>query len=116
MSKPCRTSKSTRTSPERPPSKEWMVRGSLIELRRRCGKESCRCRKGEPHTSPALSYSHNGRTHILTLPADEAREVTRALKHYQQARRELEKQAMHGIEALKRRLQRKKQAARRARS
>jgi len=111
-----RTRKSARASSERPPSREWMVRGSLIELRRRCGKVSCRCREGDPHTSPALSYSHNGRTHILTLPADEVREVKRALKRYQQARRELEKQAMHGIEALKRRLQRKKEAARRARS
>lgn len=116
MSKPRRISKSTRKSPERHPSKERIVRGSLIELRRRCGKESCRCREGEPHTSPALSYSHNGRTHILTLPEDEVREVKRSLKRYQQARRELEKQAMHGIEAIRRRLQRKKEVAQRARS
>ena len=111
-----RTEKSTRASSERPHQKEWMVRGSLIELRRRCGKVSCRCREGDPHTSPALSYSHKGETHILTLPAEEVREVRTALKRYQQARRGLEKQAIHGIEDLKRRLQRKKEATRRARS
>jgi len=111
-----RTPKSTRASSEHRHPKEWMARGSLIELRRRCGKESCRCREGDPHISPALSYSHKGKTHILTLPAEEVREVKTALKRYQQARRELEKQAIHGIEALRRRLQRKREAARRARS
>lgn len=40
-----------------------MLRGSLVTLRRRCGKQSCRCVQGdERHEAPALSYSEHGRT------------------------------------------------------
>ena len=111
-----RTAKSTRTSTVRRSRQGWMLRGSLIELRRRCGKSGCRCREGDPHCSPALSYSQEGKTHILTLPAEEVPGVKAALKRYQQAQRGLEKQALQGIEGLKRRLQRQKETARRARS
>jgi len=109
-----RTAKSTCTSTDRRSPQGLMLRGSLIELRRRCGKAGCRCRQGEPHTSPALSYSRKGKTHILTLPAEHVPGVKAGLKRYHQALRRLEKQAMHGIEALKQRLQREKEAARRA--
>ena len=91
-------------------SRRLMVRGSLIELRRRCGKPNCRCSKGDPHISPALSYSQNGKTHIITLPAEEVRQVKAALKRYLQALSKLEKQAMEGIEELKQRIQRQKHA------
>jgi hypothetical protein len=44
-----------------------VVRGSIVTLRRRCGKQSCRCVEGDPHETPALSYSVEGRTKMLTL-------------------------------------------------
>jgi hypothetical protein len=93
-----------------------MLRGSLIELRRRCGKAGCHCQEGEPHTTPALSYSQKGKTRIVTLSAKDVPKVKAGLKRYQQALRGLEKEAMRGIEALKRSLQRDKAQARRARS
>jgi hypothetical protein len=38
-----------------------LPRGSLVTLRRRCGKPSCRCADGERlHETPALSYSDGG--------------------------------------------------------
>lgn len=102
--------------PNHQPQKPWMLRGSLIELRRRCGKHNCHCRQGDPHATPALSYSQKGQTKILTLSAKEVPTVKAGLKRYQQALRELERQAMLGIEAFKRHLQRQKRAARSARS
>ena len=114
--------RTTRTAPSARPSSAshgrqgGMLRGSLIELRRRCGKAGCHCREGEPHISPALSYSRNGKTHILTLPVERVAEVKAGLKRYHQALRRLEEQALHGLEALTQRLQREKQAARRAKS
>ena len=111
-----RTTHSSGANSDRPLPKEGMLRGSLIELRRRCGKAGCRCREGDPHITPALSYSQKGQTQILTLPAKEVPRVKAGLKRYQQARHSLERQALRGIEGLKRRLQREKEAARRARS
>jgi len=109
------TTKSSRAKSDRQPPEAHMLRGSLIELRRRCGKAGCHCQEGEPHTTPALSYSQKGKTRIVTLPAKDVAKVKAGLKRYRQALCGLEKEAMRGIEALKRGLQRQKEQARRAR-
>ena len=78
-----------------------MVRGSLIVLRRRCGKPGCHCATGEPHETPALSYSVEGKTRMLTLGGVELSEVEDAIARYEAARGELEGRARSGIEALR---------------
>jgi|SRR6266508_4459049 len=81
-----------------------LVRGSLITLRRRCGKPNCHCAEGAPHETPALSYSVEGRTRTLTLPPDDVATVEAALQRYAAARQRLEDEALAGIEALRARL------------
>jgi hypothetical protein len=78
-----------------------VVRGSIVTLRRRCGKQGCRCADGEPHETPALSYSVGGRTKMLTLGPAEIEEVRQALGRYEAARAELEARALAGIETLR---------------
>jgi hypothetical protein len=73
----------------------------LITFRRRCGKATCHCAEGEPHESPALTYTVDGRTKTLTLAEDDIAEVRAALARYQAAREELERAADAGIEALR---------------
>jgi hypothetical protein len=80
-----------------------MLRGTLTTFRRRCGKPSCRCAAGEPHESPALTYTEGGRTRTLTLSRAEVAEVKAALARYEQARAKLERAAQVGIVALRRR-------------
>ncbi len=48
-----------------------LLRGSLITLRRRCGKPNCPCAEGVPHETPALSYSLQGRTRTVTLRVED---------------------------------------------
>ncbi|MGH9244042.1 MAG: DUF6788 family protein [Acidimicrobiales bacterium] len=67
--------------------------GSLITLRRRCGKPTCHCATGEPHETPALSYSLNGRSKMLTLRPDEVKIVAQAVTRYRKAVGELEREA-----------------------
>ena len=78
-----------------------LLRGSLITLRRRCGKPNCRCAAGEPHETPALSFSHEGRTKTITLREDDLDEVAAALGRYRAAREMLEQQAEGGLETLR---------------
>jgi hypothetical protein len=80
-----------------------MLRGTLTTFRRRCGKPSCRCATGEPHESPALTYTEGGRTRTVTLSRAEVAEVKAALVRYEQARAKLERAAQDGIVALRRR-------------
>jgi hypothetical protein len=83
-----------------------VLRGSLICLRRKCGKPNCHCFHGRPHASPALSYSHRGTTKILTLPLAQVPRVRAALKRYRQAHQRLGRQADAGLRQLARQLRR----------
>ena len=74
-----------------------LIRGSLITLKRKCGKPTCSCADGEPHTTPALSYSVKGKTHILTLRSSDVPMIRQALNNYKMAVAELEKKAISGI-------------------
>ncbi len=78
-----------------------LLRGSLITLRRRCGKPNCRCAEGVPHETPALSYSLQGRTRTVTLRVEDLPAVQAALERYAAARQRLEDEALAGIEALR---------------
>lgn len=78
-----------------------LLRGTLTVFRRRCGKPSCRCASGEPHESPALTYTENGRTKTMTLAASEVAEVTAATERYQRARAELDDAADAGMAVLR---------------
>lgn len=85
-----------------------LLRGSLIVLRRRCGKLTCRCAKGKPHETPALSYSLKGTTRILTLREEDVRFAKAALARYHEAGSLLDHQALAGIEAFRKKIEKEK--------
>jgi hypothetical protein len=89
---------------------EPLLRGTLTVFRRRCGKATCRCAGGEPHESPALTFTEAGRTKTITLPADEVAEVAAALARYEAAKADLEEAADAGIAALRARLAARRRA------
>lgn len=99
------TSSRSRSKPTSSTAEPLLLRGSLITLRRRCGKASCHCARGEPHCSPALSFSSKGKTNILTLTPDLLQEVRLALQQYRRQQQSLERQAEAGLRQLARRLQ-----------
>jgi hypothetical protein len=70
-----------------------LVHGSLITLRRKCGKASCRCVDGDAHETPALSFSVAGRTRIVTLRTAELEPARAAVQAYRRARAELDEAA-----------------------
>lgn len=67
-------------------SREPMVVGSVYELRRKCGKVSCCCVQGEPHSSWALSCSHEGKTRLRSIPPGRRVELRLLTRRYQQFR------------------------------
>lgn len=79
--------------------------GSLITLRRKCGKATCRCATGSPHESPALSYSVRGRTKMLTLTPEEVPAVAAAVERYRKAVMALEDEARGELDELVARVQ-----------
>jgi len=82
-------------------SRPFLLRGRLTTFRRRCGTPTCRCAAGEPHESPALTFTEAGRTKTLTLSAGEVAQVAAALARYEAAQAELEAQAAAGLARLR---------------
>lgn len=67
--------------------REPILPGSLYTLRRKCGKPSCHCGRGQLHVSTVLSYRGQGRPQNIT-PAPEHLESLRNLtEHYRRCRR-----------------------------
>lgn len=83
---------------------DLLLRGSLITLRRKCGKPSCHCAEDAPHETPALSISVRNVTQIVTLRREDVARVRNALRRYQQALAELDRKALSGITLLRRHL------------
>lgn len=93
-----------------------MLRGSLVTLRRRCGKPGCHCAQGEArHEAPALSYSDHGRTRVVMLSASDVEAVTAALERYQAAKTKLEEAASTGLGVLAERVAAERAEKRRTR-
>jgi hypothetical protein len=48
-----------------------LLKGSVYELKTRCGKPSCHCAsdQGPLHSSTVLSWSEHGKTRLRTRPA-----------------------------------------------
>lgn len=81
-------------------NKSLLIRGSVVKVRRYCGKAQCRCRDGKLHETWALSYSQNGRTRMIPLRAEDIDITRKAIKRYKKALTKLESQAMQGVARL----------------
>lgn len=71
-----------------------LVKGSVYDLKTRCGKPSCVCAQGQRHSAMVLSWSQAGKTRILTVqPGDLDRllRLTGEYRSFRQARSTLVK-------------------------
>jgi len=59
-----------------------IVRGSLVEARRTCGKKGCRCARGESHTAFYLSRHLGGKTRLEHISKADVEMVRRWRGNY----------------------------------
>ena len=64
-----------------------LVKGTVYEQRRKCGKPSCHCATGEPHRSMILSRSEEGRTRLIAIPSGHLKDLQVLTGRYQRFRR-----------------------------
>jgi len=64
-----------------------MIKGTVYEQRRKCGKPTCYCATGEPHASMILSRSEQGRTRLFTIPSGQLKDLQVLTERYQKFRR-----------------------------
>jgi hypothetical protein len=71
-----------------------LIKGSVYDLKTRCGKPSCACAQGERHSAMVLSWSQAGKTKLLTVQAgdlDRLIRLTGEYRSFRQARSKLVK-------------------------
>ena len=66
-----------------------MVRGSLYLLRRKCGKPTCRCARGQLHATWVLTRSEGGKSRLYPVAPDQRgalRPLAREYRRWQRTR------------------------------
>jgi hypothetical protein len=64
-----------------------LIKGNVYEMARKCGKPSCTCTRGQLHKSLVLSWSHQGKTRLKSIPAEKLAELRRKSEEYLRFRR-----------------------------
>ncbi|MBW2569913.1 MAG: hypothetical protein JRE47_11260 [Deltaproteobacteria bacterium] len=64
-----------------------VIKGSVYELKTKCGKPGCKCANGELHHSMVVSASEKGKTKLRAIPHGFLVEVQTKVRHYQELRR-----------------------------
>ena len=59
-----------------------LVKGNVYEIARKCGKSNCACTRGQLHKSMVLSWSHQGKTRLKSVPAEKLAELRRKSEEY----------------------------------
>jgi hypothetical protein len=68
-------------------SDQPVIKGTVYELKRKCGKPGCKCAQGELHTRMVVSASENGKTKLQVIPHGSLGEVQAKVRRYQELRR-----------------------------
>ena len=64
-----------------------LIKGSVYELKTKCGKPGCKCAKGELHHRMVVSASEKGKTRLRAIPHGFLVGVQTKVRCYQQLRR-----------------------------
>lgn len=62
-----------------------MIRGSLVETRKKCGRRECECAKGKLHKHRYLSTGSKGKNKIVYVADAERRAFADGVREYEKA-------------------------------
>ncbi len=66
--------------------RQELLKGTVTEVQRTCGKPGCKCTKGDKHVCYQLSASVEGRTRTRNVPRKELETVRRLTEDYRRFR------------------------------
>jgi hypothetical protein len=78
-----------------------VIKGTVYELRRRCGKPGCKCAQGQLHARMVVSASEKGRTRLRVIPRGFLVETQQKVGRYQELRRIRARMVANHLQMLK---------------
>ena len=64
-----------------------LLKGTVYELKRKCGKPGCKCAQGELHARMVVSASERGKTRLRAIPRGFLVDTQQRVRRYQELRR-----------------------------
>jgi len=64
-----------------------VLKGTVYELKRKCGKPGCKCAQGQLHARMVLSASERGKTRLRAVPRGFLVDTQQRVRRYQELRR-----------------------------
>ena len=64
-----------------------VIKGTVYELKRKCGKPGCKCAQGELHARMVVSASEKGKTRLRAIPRGFLVDTQQRVRRYQELRR-----------------------------
>lgn len=74
--------------------------GSLVKMRRVCGKPNCKCTRGDKHKSWCLSVRYQGKRKMVHIPHDLESAVFEWVHTYQELWKQMETISQAGVERI----------------
>ena len=69
-------------------SRKPMLRGTVYELKRKCGRPTCRCvRKGQLHKQVCIAITRDGKKRLMPIRADKQAEMIKLNEFHRQFRK-----------------------------
>ena len=85
MQKHALLEKRRKAAKDMPPAEE-ILRGSIVMVKRYCGKANCRRLKGHKHRSLYISQSNKGESRLIYIPHRSEKEVRRLIRNYRRGK------------------------------
>lgn len=94
------------------------MRGSIVERRRKCGKDNCACAKDPDarHGGKVITVFLDGRTQVLALRGEDEPRVRSAIAAYERAWKIINELTACELSDLKRQVRERQRATRRRRA
>jgi hypothetical protein len=83
-----------------------VIKGSVYEIKRKCGKPGCKCAQGHLHGRMVVSSSEKGKTQLRVVPHGFLVEIKVKVRKYQRLRRnrarliEVHKKMLHMMDEM----------------
>ena len=83
-------------------SMDNVIKGSIIEMKRFCGKKNCICAKTKiPHKSLFLSFKYKGKTKMIPIKKEQIPDIKARINDYKELKAAIDELAKVNAELLR---------------
>ena len=83
-------------------SMDNVIKGSIIEMKRFCGKKNCKCAKTKiPHKSLFLSFKYKGKTKMIPIKKEQIPDIKARINDYKELKAAIDELAKVNAELLR---------------